>query len=201
MVAAQSPSPATPPNTPSPRPPGEVGTLHPVPALSPELPAPPVNVLPSPGRNVRALRPLASLADPADAPPKPKVNYRIHLEIKEGKESPMEISVVASEGKVRSQMINPKRVVIDDREIPSTLEFTATLSPLEADRCQLNLFLGRSLPYVTGKSTGPGGQTSSQYQQMHLGLDTTVILQVGKPLVIQSDSTQQVKVTLERVTE
>jgi hypothetical protein len=134
-------------------------------------------------------------------PEVPKTNYRIRVEIREGKDAPMEINVVTSEGKVRTQMINPKRTVIDDREVPSSLDLTATLNPLEEDKCQLTLFLGRSVPYATGRTSGPEGKGYSQYQQMQLGLDTTVILQVGKSLVIQSDPTQQIKVTLEKPTD
>ncbi len=112
----------------------------------------------------------------------------------------MEISVVTSEGRVRTQMINPKRTGTEEREAPSILELTATLNPLEDGRCQLVLFLGRNVPYVTGRMMTPGGGVP-QYQQMQLGLDTTVILQVDKPLVIQSDPTQQIKVTLEKAAD
>jgi hypothetical protein len=165
--------------------------------LTPQFPQPPPPIparpLPArvsqPGLSPEALSPRAIL---------PKTNYRIRVEIKEGKDAPVEISVVTSEGKVRTQMVSPKRTIIDDREVPSTLDLTATLNPLGEDKCQLTLFLGRTLPYVTGKVPGPEGKSMSQYQQMQLGLDTTVILQVGKPLVIQSDPTQQIKVTLEK---
>ncbi len=130
---------------------------------------------------------------------RPKANFRIRLEIQEGKEAPMEISVVTADGRVKTQMVSPKKTVIDDREVPSTLDFTGTLTALDSDQCQFNLFLGRTIPYVTGSHKGPDGRSVSQYQQMQVGLETTVILQVGKALVVQSDPLQQVKVTLERV--
>ncbi len=163
---------------------------------------------PVPGRmpmNPPPARP--GLAPPAlrnqepDAVVRSKTNYRIRLEIKEGKEAPIEISVVTADGRVKTQMMNPKRIVIDDREIPSTLGFTGILTVLGSNKCQFNLFLGRTIPYVTGTHKGPDGKTTSQYQQMQVGLETTVILEVGKPLVVQSDPSQQVKVTLEKVTE
>ncbi len=97
-------------------------------------------------------------------------------------------------------MMNPKKTIIEERELPSTLELSATLNPLEEDRCQIILSLTRSVPYMTGKLPTPGGGYP-QYQQMQLGLDTTVILQVGKPLVLQSDPTQQIKVTLEKAAD
>jgi len=130
-----------------------------------------------------------------------KSNYRIRLEIKEGKEAPMEISVVTADGRVKADIMNPKRLVIDEREVPSTVKFTGTLSVLSSDKCQFNLFLGRTIPYVTGTHKEPDGKTTSQYQQMQVGLETTVILEVGKPLVVQSDTIQQVKVTLEKMTK
>jgi hypothetical protein len=134
---------------------------------------------------------------PARTAPSP-ANYRLRVELKDGTNAPMEICVVTSVGRVKTQMVNPKRTVIDEREVLSTIDLTANLSPLEGNKCQLTLFLGRTVPYETGRVTGPGGKSTPQYQQMQLGLDTTVVLQVGQPLIVQSDPTQQIKVTLER---
>ena len=181
VALAQTPPAPNPP--PAPAPPGVPGLPQPT------LRAP--GHLPAPGNHSGLYA----------APPRPEVNYRLRLEIKEGKEALIEISVVSSQGKIRAQMMNPKRTLIDDREVPSTMDFTASLSPLEGDRCQVTLFLGRSIPYVTSRSTGPEGKGVSQYQQMQVGLDTTVILKVGKPLVIESDPTQQVQLTLEKPAE
>ena len=178
--------------------PAQQPSLLPAPPPPPAPARPPAPMLPS--APVRAPRPGFQPEAVVRRPELPKTNYRLRVEIKEGKDAPVEISVVTSEGKVRTQVMNPKRTVIDEREVPSTLELTATLNPLEEDKCQLSLSLGRTVPYVTGRMMTPGGGVP-QYQQMQLGLDTTVILQVGKPLVIQSDPTQQIKVTLEKAAD
>jgi hypothetical protein len=62
----------------------------------------------------------------------------------------------------------------------------------------LKLFLGRTLPYVTGTMTGPAGTTSSSYQQLQVGLDSTFVVVFGKPLVIQADENGAVTIMVQR---
>jgi hypothetical protein len=172
---------------------------QPQPPAAPQVPvaAPPQPTRLGPARPVAPREPGEAVSRPAA----PKANYRLRVEIKEGKDAPTEIAVVTSEGRVRLQMPGLKRTVIDDQELPSPMDLTATLQPLEEDKCQVAFFLGRTFPYVTGRNITAGGKGVSQYQQMQLGLETTVILQVGKPLVVQSDPSQQVKITLDKPTE
>lgn len=137
---------------------------------------------------------------PAPAAEAPQINYRIRLSVQEGREPAAEWTMVLCEGKIRGQFVQPKRVVIDDREIPTTMSFTGVLTPAASGRHLLNFNLGRTFPYVTGKSSF-GGNSQSQYQQMSIAFDTSVLLRVGKPVCVQSDPSSQITVALEELAE
>ena len=70
----------------------------------------------------------------------------------------------------------------------------ATLTPLTDVKARLQLFLGRTVPYVTGSS--PGGMSS--YSQMSVGLQSTIVVTFGKPVVIQSDANGTITVLVTR---
>jgi len=61
------------------------------------------------------------------------------------------------------------------------------------------LFLGRTVPYVTGSFSGPGG--GSSYSQLSVGLNSNFMVTFGKPLVIQADDNGEVTLLVKRMEE
>ena len=135
---------------------------------------------------------------PAAAPAKPPVNYLIRVEWREPKGDPKSLEVVTTEGRVQLDTLQKNSVKINNNDVPVTLRFTGTLTALNDEKGRLQLFLGRTVPYVTGTS-GSGPDSRSTYQQMNVGLDATFIVTFGKPLVIQTDENGQITVLVKRV--
>ena len=125
------------------------------------------------------------------APAKPPVNYLIKVQWKDAKGTSQHIDVLTTEGKVQLNTALGDKVKIDENEIPVTVTFNAALRSLGPDKCQVDFFLGRTMPYITGTSFGPG-QSRSQYQERQIGFNTSVVATLGKTLVVQSDSNAEV---------
>jgi hypothetical protein len=138
--------------------------------------------------------PMAPVAMPA----RPPVNYLVRVEWKEPKGEPKSLEVVTTEGRVQLDTLQKNSVKINNNDVPVTLRFNGTLTALNDEKGRLQLFLGRTVPYVTGTS-GSGLDTRSSYQQMSVGLDSSFIVTFGKPLVIQTDENGQITVLVKRV--
>jgi len=125
-------------------------------------------------------------------------NYAIQVQWKSSKAETNTLTLLTTEGQFTLDAVQTNRVKINHNEIPVTLRFSGTLTVLSPEKGRLTLFLGRSVPYVTGVNVG-GGATSSTYQQMQVGLSSTYIVTFGKPLVIQSDDSEQVTLVVTRL--
>ena len=135
---------------------------------------------------------------PALAPAKAPVNYLIRVEWKEPKSDPRFLEVLTTEGHFELDTIQKNSVKINNNDIPVTLKLTGTLSALGDEKGRIQLFLGRTVPYVTSTS-GFGSSTSSSYQQMSVGLESTFMVQFGKPAIIQTDENGQISVLVKRI--
>jgi hypothetical protein len=60
------------------------------------------------------------------------------------------------------------------------------------------MYLGRTVPYVTG-TYGSGPNASSSYQQLSVGLESKFIVTFGKKVVIQNDESGQISVLVKRM--
>lgn len=118
------------------------------------------------------------------------VNYLLALELDPVKGEPRQWKYVTTEGDLAISSLSKEGVRMDDHEIPVSVSFDATIQALTEEKCRVKLFLGRSVPYVTGRST---------VQQVQVGFSGTVVLESGKPLVVQDDDSQRVTVTLTRL--
>jgi hypothetical protein len=153
--------------------------------------------LPPPAMPVRGLRNLD--APPPAAPVKDPVNYLIRVEWKAPKADSKFLEVLTTEGQFNLTTIEKNPVKINNSEVPIPLKFTGTLTPLNDDKARLQLFLGRTVPYVTGTTMGGGSLGSmSTYQQMSIGLDSTFVVKFGKPVTIQNDENGQISVLVKR---
>jgi hypothetical protein len=139
----------------------------------------------------------ATPAKPPALPVKPLCNYLLQVEWKSKTETNA-VKVLTTEGQFNLDALQGAKVKINNNDIPVTLRLSGTLTVLSPDtKGQLTLFLGRTVPYVTGASSGPGGMASS-YQQMQVGLNSTYIVTFGKPLLIQSDGNEEVTILVSR---
>jgi hypothetical protein len=131
-------------------------------------------------------------APPATAPAKENVNYVIRVQWKNGSH----LQILTSDGNFSLDTILEK-VKINDSDVPSTVSLKGTLRVVGPEKGQLNLFLGRTVPYVT--STSASGNTKmSSYQQMSVGFSSTVTVTFGKPILIQSDAKEEVTLLVKR---
>ena len=156
------------------------------PTLQPRLQPLPPPALPSPGA------PLAA------APAKVRANYLIHVEWQEPKGDLKLLEVLTTEGRFELDTIQKATVKINNNDIPTTLKFSGTLTAFDDEKGSLQLFLGRTVPYVTG-SYNTGGGVSSSYSQLSVGLDSTFMVRFGKAVVVQNDDSGQVTVLVKRV--
>src|ERR1035438_6685333 len=122
------------------------GMPVPRPALQPAMPPPPV-VLPPP---------------PPFVPAREPANYLIRVEWKEPKGDPKFLEVLTTEGQFNLNTIQKNSVKINNNDVPVTLKFSGTLKELSDEKGRLQLFLGRTVPYVTGTSGG-GPNASASY--------------------------------------
>ncbi|HEV2437413.1 MAG TPA: hypothetical protein VG077_15585 [Verrucomicrobiae bacterium] len=126
------------------------------------------------------------------------VNYLIRVEWKEPKGDPKFLEVLTTEGNFDLNTIQKTSVKINNNDVPVTLKFSGTLTDLNEAKGRLQLFLGRTVPYVTG-TYGSGAGTSSSYSQLSVGLQSTFIVTFGKLLVIQNDENGQISVLVKRM--
>lgn len=129
----------------------------------------------------------ASSATVANADP---VNYVISVTWKSPAKGTNSLQLVTCEGAFSLDTISGS-VKIDDRDVPATVKLSGTLTSLGATKGRLQLFIGRTVPYVTGGHNNPGG-TFSSYSQLSVGLQSTFVVTYGKPLVIQTDDNGEV---------
>jgi len=153
---------------------------------------------------------LAAIASPAQPttgagqprPPVPQaetikepVNYLIRVDWREQPGDPKHLEILTTEGNFTLDTIQKNAVKINDNDIPVTLKCSGDIAALSDEKGRLRLFLGRTVPYVTGSVSGK----ASSYSQMSVGLNSSFIVKFGKSQVIQSDENGEVSVTVKRV--
>jgi hypothetical protein len=135
---------------------------------------------------------------PAAAAARDPVNYLIRVEWRDPKADPKALEVLTTEGTFSLDTIQKNSVKINNSDVPVTLKFNGTLRELSDEKGRLQLFLGRTVPYVTGTS-GIGPNAMSSYSQLSVGLESAFVVTFGKPLVIQTDDNGQISVLVKRV--
>ena len=125
------------------------------------------------------------------------VNYIIRVEWKDAKKPLTALQIISSEGRFSVDTVSGS-VKINNSDVPTTVKLQATLTQLSPQKGRLQLFLGRTIPYVTSSFAGPGGNNSSSYSQLSVGMDSTFTVTFGKPLVIQMDDNGEVSILVKR---
>jgi len=152
--------------------------------------AEPPSALPSAGAPPAASPPATCTNEPA--------NYIISVQWKDTKLGSSFVQMMTAEGAFNLDALEHGTMKINGPEIPTTLKLSGSLTLLGPGKGRLKLFIGRTVPYMTGASQGPGGTTASSYQQLSVGLDSTFIVTFGKPLVIQGDENGQISILVKR---
>lgn len=135
--------------------------------------------------------------DPA-APEKEPVNYLVTVKWSDVKAGTNFLQVLTTPGTFNLNAIQSS-VRIDKNDVPTTVTFKGSLSEINADKVNMQVFLGRTVPYVTSTySSGGPGTTSSSYQQMQVGLDLRFMVTLGKPVIIQSDQNGEVTLSVKQ---
>ena len=127
----------------------------------------------------------------------PPVNYVVRVQWTDAKGVTNHLQVLTTEGQFSLDSLQ-KPVKINDAEVPTTVKLQGTLRALNSEKGRITLFLGRTVPYVTGMNRGPGGTTMSSYQQLQVGLSSTFGVTFGKPQVIQADENGEVSILVNR---
>jgi hypothetical protein len=78
-----------------------------------------------------------------------------------------------------------------------TLKLTGTLTAFDSEKGKLQLFLGRTVPYVAS-TFGNGSSMSSSYSQLSVGLHSTFAVKFGKPLIVQNDENGEIVILVKR---
>ena len=139
-----------------------------------------------------------SVASPPTTSTNEPANYVISVQWKDTKLGNSFVQVMTAEGPFNLDALEHSTMKINGPDIPTTLKLSGTLTLLGPEKGRLKLFIGRTVPYMTGTSHGPGGTTSSSYQQLSVGMDSTFIVTFGKPLVIQGDENGQISILVKR---
>ena len=143
----------------------------------------------------RQYMPPPGAPPPGAAPAREPVNYLIRVEWKEPKSDPKSLEVLTTEGNFNLDTLQKNSVKINNNDIPTTLKFSGSIIALNDEKGRLQLFLGRTVPYVTGTSTGG----MSSYSQMSAGLNSTFIVKFNKPMIIQTDENGEISVLVKRI--
>jgi len=128
-------------------------------------------------------------------PAKPAVNYVIRVEWKDAKKGTNALQIVTTEGSFQLDTISGA-VKINNADVPTTVKLSGSLQELSPEKGRLQLFLGRTVPYVTGTSSVPG--SGSSYSQLQVGLNSNFVVTFGKPLLIQADDSGEVIILVKR---
>jgi hypothetical protein len=140
----------------------------------------------------------SSPGSPSPAVIKEAVNYTIRVEWKDAKKNTNSLQLVTSEGNFQLDTISGS-VKIDEMDVPTTVKLNGTITELSPEKGRLQLFLGRTVPYVTSTSaSGLAGRNSSSYSQLSVGLQSTFFVTFGKPLIVQTDDNGTVSILVKR---
>jgi len=132
-------------------------------------------------------------------PAKEPVNYAIRVEWKDAKKGTNALQIVTTEGSFNLDTVSGA-VKINNSDVPTTVKVSGSLVELSPEKGRLQLFLGRTVPYVTSTySGGSPGSGGSSYSQLSVGLNSNFVVTFGKPLVIQADDNGEVTILVKRM--
>ncbi len=143
----------------------------------------------------RAPRPSSQTpAGPLSASETP-VNFILRVSWKSNNGGTNAIQLLTTEGTFKVNTSQPSAVKVGDSELPISVNVDGTLKALGPQHGELQLFLGRAVPYLTHGGGTPG---TSAIQQRQEGLTLNFLVTFGQPVVVQKDGNGEVSVLVER---
>ncbi len=146
---------------------------------------------------------LASLG--AEAPPgtpshaatavENPVNYVLRVNWKSDNGRTNAIQLLTTEGKFNLEGTQPNALTVGGSELSISIRVEGSLKALSSQQGQLQLFLGRAVPFAT-RSGGPSGPPSIQQRQE--GITVNFFVTFGQPVLIQKDGNGEISVLVER---
>ncbi len=138
-------------------------------------------------RPSQTTRPVSAGEDP--------VNYILRVDWKSNNGGTNAIQLLTTEGTFKVNTSQPSVVKVGDSELPISVSVDGTFKALSSQQGQVELFLGRTVPYVTHGGGAPGTSTIQQRQE---GLTLTFLVTFGQPVLVQKDGNGEVSVLVER---
>ena len=135
-------------------------------------------------------------ADAAPSSEHPPVNYVLHVDWRSQKNGTNFLQLITTEGTFKLDASQGSTAKVGDAEVPITARIEGTLKAVNSEQGQLQLFLGRTVPYEIHSGGTPG---TTSIQQRQEGLNSTFIITFGKPVLIQKDENGEISVLVERV--
>jgi len=127
------------------------------------------------------------------------VNYIVRVQWKDAQGTTNLLQVVTVEGDFKMNTAKRHAVKINNSDVPVIITFSGHLTVLNPEKGQLYLLLGKKEPFVTGAiGAGRTNAPVSSYQYCDMGLNSTVVVTFGKPLVIQTDENGEVSLLVQR---
>lgn len=152
-------------------------------------------------RRVRVISPSSSSQDAAGL--EDLRNYRLELTLDRREQPGARYLMTTSSGELALDLIDPASTKIDGHEIPRTISVQLNLRPREGDEGEVvaSLFIGRSLPYVSGTTQSQarqGADVTSRpiIQERSLGLKTRIVLAPGKAVTLLDDGREVITLKL-----
>ncbi len=133
-------------------------------------------------------------AQPVSAAEAP-INYILRVDWKSNKGETNAIQLLTTEGMFKVETSQPSGVKVNDAELPISVSLDGTLKALNSQQGQLQLFLGRTVPYVTHGGGTPG---TSSIQQRQEGVTLAFLVTFGQPVLVQKDGNGEVSVLVDR---
>ena len=155
----------------------------------------PAAAQPLPGGGPMMPRPARGMPEPRPAPEltNAPANYLVRVEWKETGGNGGSIEVLTGEGNFQLSSSLPGTGKSDEAGLQIPVTLNGNLKVINSDKGQLQLFLGRSIPYTV---SSPGQLRSIQQRQE--GLTVTFFVTFGKQVVAQKDGNGEVFVLVKQ---
>ena len=126
-------------------------------------------------------------------------NYVISVQWKDSRMgSSRYLQIMTSGGPFNADALEQASTKNNGLDIPSTIRLSGELTVLNPQKGRLKLFIGRMFTYSTATPKSPAITSPPAYQQLSLGLDSTLVVTFGKSLVIQGDENGQISILVKR---
>ncbi len=121
-------------------------------------------------------------------------NYQLELTMARGGKT-ARYRMIFSGGQISTDLVD-KLAAPSESVAPRTMSFSASLNQFdEGGGGELQLFIGRTIPFTTKSKDGPGQERNVTHEKS-MGLTTKVALRPGKAVVVFDDEEEKITLKL-----